>query len=174
MVLETFGGKGTQVSALKDIQQRFSSDRFPYIAYKNGGGAFLIPYLIVLFFIGKPFYFLEMILGQFTSKGSMKAVQVVPLMKGKLKLRKLKALFIYLNFYSTGVGWGQQIASASIATYYSAIVALTLSYVIKSFAYQLPWSTCEDFDEKCFPAESLGRSANGTEGAKSSAELFFK
>lgn len=132
----------------------------------------MIPYLVVLFFIGKPFYFLEMILGQFTSKGSMKAVQVVPLLKGNFGM--LHSGRYVSNISSTGVGWGQQIASASIATYYSAIVALTLSYVIKSFAYQLPWSTCEDFDEKCFPAESLGRSANGTDGAKSSAELFFK
>lgn len=34
--------------------------RFPFVAYKNGGGAFLIPYIIVLFVIGKPGYFLEM------------------------------------------------------------------------------------------------------------------
>lgn len=27
--------------------------RFPFTAYENGGGAFLIPYLIVLFLIGK-------------------------------------------------------------------------------------------------------------------------
>ena len=32
--------------------------RFPFTAYQNGGGAFLIPYLIVLLFIGKPLYFL--------------------------------------------------------------------------------------------------------------------
>lgn len=94
-----------------------------------------------------------MILGQFTSKGSMKAIEVVPLMKG--------------------VGWGQQFASASIATYYSAIIALTLAYVTKSIAYHLPWSTCEGFDEACFPAESLNPSANITTNARSSADLFF-
>jgi SNF family Na+-dependent transporter len=37
-------------------------NRFPFAAYENGGGAFLIPYLIVLFFIGKPIYFLVMII----------------------------------------------------------------------------------------------------------------
>lgn len=56
--------------------------RFPYVAYANGGGAFLIPYLIVLFFIGRPLYFLEMILGQFSSEGSVKVWAVVPLVKG--------------------------------------------------------------------------------------------
>lgn len=30
--------------------------RFPFTAYENGGGAFLIPYIIVLFLIGKCFY----------------------------------------------------------------------------------------------------------------------
>lgn len=81
---------------------------------------------------------------------------------------------IYYVFICLGVGWGQQVASASIATYYSAIIALTLAYAIKSFAQTLPWSTCEGFDEKCFPAESLRPSPNDTFGTQSSAELFFK
>ena len=37
--------------------------RFPFTAYENGGGAFIIPYIIVLLLIGRPFYLLE--LGQF-------------------------------------------------------------------------------------------------------------
>lgn len=52
--------------------------RFPFTAYENGGGAFLIPYVIVLFLVGKPFYFLEMILGQFSSKSSVKVWAMSP------------------------------------------------------------------------------------------------
>lgn len=62
--------------------------RFPFVAYDNGGGAFLIPYLIILVLIGRPLYFLEMVLGQFSSKGSVKLWSVVPLGRGKFKLLK--------------------------------------------------------------------------------------
>lgn len=47
--------------------------RFPFTAYENGGGAFLIPYLIVLVLVGRPVYYLEMCLGQFTSRANVKA-----------------------------------------------------------------------------------------------------
>ena len=56
--------------------------RFPHTAYSNGGGAFLIPYLVVLIFIGKPLYFLEMALGQFSSYGPVKIWQAAPILKG--------------------------------------------------------------------------------------------
>lgn len=46
--------------------------RFPFTAKENGGGAFLIPYLIVLTVIGRPLYYMEMALGQFSSRGNVK------------------------------------------------------------------------------------------------------
>ena len=57
--------------------------RFPYTAYQNGGGAFLIPYVIVLFVVGKPFYYLEGALGQFTSRSCGSTWAMCPAMKGK-------------------------------------------------------------------------------------------
>lgn len=56
--------------------------RFPKVAYENGGGAFLIPYLVVLLFIGKPLYFMELVIGQFSSRGPVKVWQMVPVLKG--------------------------------------------------------------------------------------------
>lgn len=56
--------------------------RFPFIAYENGGGAFLIPYIIVLVIIGKPMYYLEMIVGQFTSQSSVKIWDMCPPLRG--------------------------------------------------------------------------------------------
>jgi solute carrier family 6 amino acid transporter-like protein 5/7/9/14 len=56
--------------------------RFPYVAYANGGGAFLIPYLIVEIILNLSRFFLEMILGQFSSAGSVKVWKVVPIAKG--------------------------------------------------------------------------------------------
>ena len=43
--------------------------RFPFTAYENGGGAFLIPYICVLMLVGRPLYFMELALGQFSSAG---------------------------------------------------------------------------------------------------------
>lgn len=56
--------------------------RFPFTAYENGGGAFLIPYIILLILVGKPFYFFEMILGQFTSKSATKIWGFAPALTG--------------------------------------------------------------------------------------------
>lgn len=56
--------------------------RFPFIAYGNGGGAFLIPYIIVLFLIGKPMYYIECAIGQFSSRNSVKVWALSPAMKG--------------------------------------------------------------------------------------------
>lgn len=61
--------------------------RFPFTAYKNGGGTFLVPYLFVLFFIGKPLYYLEMALGQFSSYGQVKVWKLSPIFKGSLPER---------------------------------------------------------------------------------------
>lgn len=61
--------------------------RFPFTALDNGGGAFLIPYLIVLLLVGKPVYYLEMLLGQFSSRSSIKVFDLSPAMRGLVIIR---------------------------------------------------------------------------------------
>lgn len=66
--------------------------RFPFTAYENGGGVFLIPYIIVLFLVGKPFYYLEMIIGQFCSRSSVK------IWSAGMMQCELNVIFTYLQF----------------------------------------------------------------------------
>ncbi|XP_054740384.1 sodium-dependent nutrient amino acid transporter 1 isoform X1 [Anastrepha obliqua] len=133
--------------------------RFPYIAFQNGGGAFVIPYLIVLLIIGRPIYYLEIILGQFSGRGCIKAFNMAPIMKG--------------------VAAGQVLATGASITYYSSIMALTLRFLIASFSKVLPWSYCrEEWGDSCLN-ESISM-ANASSAQKqrqakmSSAELYFQ
>lgn len=128
--------------------------RFPYTAYQNGGGAFLIPYIIVLFVIGKPFYYMEMILGQFSSRSCIEMWSISPAFKG--------------------IGYGVTVSVFSVVTYYCALMALTVYYMIASFQSVLPWAYCwEEWGDVCFDSRSAG---NETKiGSKtSSAELYFR
>ena len=59
--------------------------RFPYLCFKHGGGAFLIPYTIMLIFIGIPCFFLEISIGQYAALGPVTIYSSLsPLFKGKI------------------------------------------------------------------------------------------
>ena len=46
--------------------------RFPYKCYSNGGGTFLIPYLVMLAVVGLPLFFMELALGQYAGLSATK------------------------------------------------------------------------------------------------------
>lgn len=56
--------------------------RFPYLCYRNGGGAFLIPFILMMLLVGVPLFFMEAALGQFCSSGPMTCWRFAPLFKG--------------------------------------------------------------------------------------------
>ena len=65
--------------------------RFPIICAKNGGGAFLIPFLFFLITCGGPLYYLEVCLGQFSGKSAVLAFELCPLFKGKKQIKIKKS-----------------------------------------------------------------------------------
>jgi solute carrier family 6 amino acid transporter-like protein 5/7/9/14 len=96
--------------------------RFPYLCFRNGGGAFLIPYIIMLAFAGLPLFFLEVSFGQYCSQGPITCWRAVPMFRG--------------------VGYGMLIVSAYVGIYYNVIIMYTLYYMFASFTSKLPWIGC--------------------------------
>nr|AKN21427.1 slc6a-7 [Schmidtea mediterranea] len=96
--------------------------RFPYICFKNGGGAFLIPYFAMLVFGAVPLFYMELILGQFHQKGAIGIWKICPLFQG--------------------VGVAQNMISFIVALYYNVINGWCFYFLFKSFTYSLPWMTC--------------------------------
>ncbi len=55
-----------------------------------------------------------------------------------------------IGSYTTvaGVGYGQAIATSSVVSYYTCLIALSVYYLFASFAYVLPWTICNpDYEE---------------------------
>lgn len=97
--------------------------RFPYICYQNGGGAFLLPYLLMAVFGGVPLFYMELALGQFHRSGCISIWKhICPIFKG--------------------IGFAICIIALYIAFYYNTIMAWALYYLLSSFRPVLPWTTC--------------------------------
>lgn len=93
--------------------------RFPGVAYENGGGAFLIPYIIALLTAGIPILFLDYAIGH-RFRGS-----------APLALRRIAGRF------GEGIGWFQVMICVFIAIYYTAVLAWAASFFV--FSFDLRW-----------------------------------
>lgn len=91
--------------------------RFPYVAYENGGGAFLVPYLVALLTAGIPMLIMMYTIGH-RFRGS-------PPLAFRRMARPAEAL-----------GWWQVLISFVIASYYAVIIAWAVRYVGFSFGTQ--------------------------------------
>ncbi|XP_012967383.1 sodium-dependent neutral amino acid transporter B(0)AT2 [Mesocricetus auratus] len=97
--------------------------RFPYLCQKNGGGAYLLPYLILLLVIGIPLFFLELSVGQRIRRGSI-------------------GVWNYISPKLGGIGFASCVVCYFVALYYNVIIGWTLFYFSQSFQQPLPWDQC--------------------------------
>lgn len=93
--------------------------RFPYVAYENGGGAFLIPYLIAIFAAGLPLLFLDYAVGH--------------------KFRKAPPMAYKKLMNAESLGWWQVMVTLIIGIYYASVLSWAGSYMFYSFGQQ--WGT---------------------------------
>lgn len=132
--------------------------RFPYVAYENGGSAFLIPYFISSLLIGIPMLHFEMNYGQFVASGCGTGY---------------KKLFPV----GQGIGWVMVVSCVFIASFYIMIMAYILIYLVKIVTGQSdeytscnnPWNTLN-----CVSSiKNLKCLSNVTENSNNTKAIFL-
>lgn len=82
--------------------------KFPYITYENGGGTFVLIYLLAVVIVGMPILLAEMMIGR---KAQLNAYDAIAKLSHNNRLWKLLGLlclftgFGILSFYSVVAGW---------------------------------------------------------------------
>uniref|UniRef100_W5JZ02 Transporter n=1 Tax=Astyanax mexicanus TaxID=7994 RepID=W5JZ02_ASTMX len=97
--------------------------RFPYLCHQNGGGAFMVLYVMLLVVVGVPLFFMELAAGQNIRQGSI-------------------GVWKHISPRLAGIGYSSCMVCFFVALYYNVIIAWSLYYLGNSFQYPLPWQQC--------------------------------
>ena len=95
--------------------------RFPALAKDYGGGAFFIPYLLALFFVGLPVLILEVSLGQYHQTGNV-------------------GCFGSFHPRFRGVGMCAIACAFMLCVYYSMLLSWVARAFFESFGSNDPWA----------------------------------
>ncbi|XP_041364139.1 sodium- and chloride-dependent GABA transporter 2-like [Gigantopelta aegis] len=160
--------------------------RFPFICYKSGGGAFLLPYLIRMVFFATPLVFLEQALPiypvplrrQVECATLLDVLELVPPLtrwcwsptlgdEGAWQLGGSSELpldtlavpsrkLVAGDLPSMGYAWF--LLALGGTAYYNILICWTLYYLYSSFSAVLPWTTCSNsWNTPSCVARTLGR-----------------
>lgn len=113
---ETFSGRGAFImAAIGSAVGLGNIWRFPYTTYENGGGAFILPYIIALLTAGLPLLFLDYSIGHKYRGGA------------PLSFRRFSSKF-------ETFGWWQVLINVIIGIYYAVVLGWAASYTYFSFS----------------------------------------
>ncbi|MEY7852222.1 sodium-dependent transporter [Natrarchaeobius sp. A-rgal3] len=104
--------------------------RFPYVMGNNGGGAFVLAFLVLLFLLAVPGLMAEVALGRFTNKGVIGAFRDVV---GRGGMVGLGIVVILVNI--------------ALMSYYSPLIGWTLYYAVHSLLFTF---TATGFEAEAF------------------------
>ncbi|XP_069676078.1 sodium- and chloride-dependent transporter XTRP3 isoform X2 [Periplaneta americana] len=97
--------------------------RFPYLCQQNGGGAFLIPFAVMLILEGIPLFLVELGMGQ------------------KMRLGSL-GVWNTIHPWLGGIGIASCVVTFFVALYYNVIITWCFYYLFNSLQSPLPWAYC--------------------------------
>ncbi len=97
--------------------------RFSWLCYRNGGGAFLVPYFIALLIVGVPLIILEFVLGNYFRGSPIKVFGAI---------RRPLEIF----------GWFAVLDQFVIGAYYSVVLAWVMCYI--GLSATVAWKTVEN------------------------------
>lgn len=106
--------------------------KFPYVTGENGGGLFVLIYIVCTFFIGVPVFMAELILGRKAQRG---AVGIFGDLSNNSTLWKsvgwlgVGASFLLMSFYSVLAGWGLSYVFMCLNEFYKGLTAEQISNV---------------------------------------------
>ena len=127
--------------------------RFPYIAYRNGGGAFLVPYLVALFIVGVPLLMLEFGLGHHFRRAFPQS------------LGRVHSRFSWIGW------WSVSFVMFGIVAYYGVVIAWCACYLV--FSVTQPWGELAAVNNY-FDQSFLGAFDNGEPFAIYTSEGGFR
>ncbi len=93
--------------------------KFPYVTGQNGGGAFVLVYLLAVLFVALPILIAEIALGRWGHQSPPNAMMNVARSQGR-------------SGAWASVGWFGMLAGYLIATYYSVIAGWSMAYIYKN------------------------------------------
>jgi len=93
--------------------------KFPYIAGENGGGAFVLVYLICIAIIGIPIMMAEVMLGRRGRQSPINTMRVLTAEAGARPLWRL-------------LGWAGVVTGVLILSYYSVIAGWAVAYIFRT------------------------------------------
>ncbi len=105
--------------------------RFPYVTGQEGGGAFILAYLVLLLVLAIPGLIAEVALGRFTGRGVIGAFRKMTPSRGLagLGVVVLMVNVVLMSYYAPVVGW----------TLYYAVHALLFTFTAPDFAAGAFW-----------------------------------
>lgn len=104
--------------------------KFPYITGQNGGGAFVLVYLVCIAIVGLPIMMAELMIGRHTRRDAVGAF---------IKLEGKRSFWLL-------TGWISVTAAFIICSYYSVVAGWTLDYIYRSLTDSFSGQSAEEIN----------------------------